>query len=107
MVALRVLAFVVACLGLGISAAAADGDVKEGERIARESCSRCHNVEPKGPFKLHPPSFASIAVYRSVEQIRGRIIFPPLHASMPEIGYMLSPRNVDHVVAYITSLEPR
>jgi mono/diheme cytochrome c family protein len=106
MVALRVLAFVFACLVMAGSAVA-EGDVKDGEKLARESCARCHNVEPKGPFKLHPPSFTAIAVYRSVEQIRGRILFPPLHANMPEIGYLLSPENVDHVVAYITSLESR
>ena len=88
-----------------ISTAFAEGDVDVGEEIARESCVRCHNVEPGGPFKEHPPSFAAIAVYRSEEQIYGRIVFPPLHSSMPQLGYMLSPDNVEHVVAYIRSLE--
>lgn len=85
----------------------ADGDVKEGARIAREACAKCHNVETGGPFKQHPPSFASIAVFRSEEQIYGRIVFPPLHSSMPQIGYTLTPENVNHVVAYIISLEAR
>ena len=66
---------------------------------------RCHNIEADGPFKLHPPSFASIAVYRSPEQIYGRIAFPPLHAGMPQVGYMLTPENMEDVVAYIVSLE--
>ena len=99
------------CYGIlmAISAAPAfaEGDVATGEEIARESCVRCHNVDAGGPFKDHPPSFAAIAVYRSEEQIYGRIMFPPLHASMPEVGYMLTPDNVEHVVAYIRSLEPR
>ena len=83
----------------------ADGDKAEGQKLAREWCVRCHNVEADGPFKEFPPSFASIAVYRSAGQIRGRILFPPLHSGMPQIGYMLTPDNVDHVIAYITSLE--
>ena len=87
------------------SAAFAEGDVAKGAEIAREQCVRCHNVEPDGPFKEHPPSFAAIAVYRSDEQIYGRIVFPPLHAAMPQLGYMLTPDNVEHLVAYIRSLE--
>ena len=89
------------------TAASAEGDVLAGGELAREYCVRCHNVEPDGPFKLHPPSFASIAVYRSEGQIRGRILFPPLHSSMPQIGYMLVPKNVDDIVAYIISLEKK
>jgi mono/diheme cytochrome c family protein len=92
---------------LSVSTAFAEGDVATGEEIARESCVRCHNVERDGPFKEHPPSFAAIAIYRSEEQIYGRIMFPPLHSAMPEIGYMLTPDNVEHLVAYIQSLEAR
>ena len=87
------------------TAASAEGDAEAGEALAREYCVRCHNVDPEGPFKQHPPSFASIAVYRSEGQVRGRILFPPLHSSMPEISYMLVPENVDDVIAYIMSLE--
>lgn len=94
-------------MAISASAAFAEGDVATGEEIARESCVRCHNVDAGGPFKEHPPSFAAIALYRSEEQIYGRIMFPPLHSSMPEVGYMLTPDNVEHVVAYIRSLEPR
>ena len=36
---------------ISTSAALAEGDVATGEEIARESCVRCHNVEPDGPFK--------------------------------------------------------
>ncbi len=85
--------------------AVAEGDADAGRIFALDHCARCHNVEPDGPFKLYPPSFASIAVYRSEGQIRGRMLFPPLHSSMPELGYMLVPENVDDVLAYILSLE--
>ncbi len=88
-------------------AAASDGLEFEGQQLAREWCSRCHNVEPGGPFKKFPPSFASIAVYRSSEQIRARIIVPPLHSNMPNVAAILTPDNVDHLVKYIVSLEGR
>ena len=96
-----------ASMTIFVSAAFAEGNVNTGAELARESCVRCHNVEPNGPFKEHPPSFAAIAVFRSDEQIYGRIMFPPLHAGMPQLGYMLTPDNVKHLVAYIRSLEAR
>ena len=93
-------------LAVFASHAHAEGDVTEGERLAREICARCHNVEPDGPFKLFPPSFASIAVYRPAEDIRWKIIAPPLHTDMPQLSYFyLAPDNIGHLVAYITSLE--
>ena len=92
-------------LSLFASHVHAEGDPAIGEELARENCVRCHNIEPKGAFKQHPPSFAAIAVYRSEDQIYGRIVFPPLHAGMPQIGYMLTPNNIKHLVAYIQSLE--
>lgn len=99
------------CCGILItivsSAAFADGDAAKGGEIARESCVQCHNVEPDGPFMQQPPSFAAIAVYRSDEQIYGRISYPPLHSVMPVIGFLLTPENIDHLVAYIRSLEAR
>lgn len=94
-------------LALTATNSMAEGDVEAGKKFAREWCSRCHNVEPDGPFKLYPPSFASIAVYRSKEQIHGRMMFPPLHSGMPQLGYMLMPENVEDVLAYIMSLEKK
>ncbi|MEX0345763.1 MAG: cytochrome c [Rhizobiaceae bacterium] len=85
--------------------ARAEGDAQNGQSLAREWCARCHNVEPNGPFKLHPPSFASIAVYRSEDQVRSRIAFPPVHTIMPQIAYILTPENIDDLVTYIVSLE--
>ena len=88
-----------------VSNAYAQGDAAEGESIANKICTRCHNVKASGPFKQYPPSFAAIAVFRSADQIYERIVLPPLHSSMPQIGTMLMPENIDHLVAYITSLE--
>ena len=86
-------------------AADAEGDVAKGRELAEQWCTRCHDIEPGGPFKLYPPSFASIAVYRSPDQIWGRILFPPLHSNMEGVSYFMEPKNVDDLVAYIVSLE--
>ena len=83
----------------------AEGDALNGQSLAREWCARCHNVDQGGPFKLYPPSFASIAVYRSEDQVRSRIAFPPVHTIMPQIAYILTPENIDDLVTYIVSLE--
>ena len=104
---LRLTALILLGLGLSISGAAAQGDAAEGEKIVRKGCAQCHNVEPNGPFKQFPPSFASIAVYRSVDQIRSRILYPPLHSSMPQLSFIFLPNNVDDIIAYITSLEKK
>lgn len=94
-----------ACIALAMPAWA-EGDPAAGARIARESCAICHNVERGGPFKLNPPSFAAIAVYRSDNQIRNRILYPDVHSPMRRaIGFVFSIENVEDLVAYIRSLE--
>jgi mono/diheme cytochrome c family protein len=86
------------------SSAAQDESIEMGRMIADEYCSRCHNIEPNGSFKLETPSFAAIAKYRSAEQVRRRII-RPIHERMPRyIDYMIG-GNIDDMVAYIMSLE--
>lgn len=81
------------------------GNVASGKALAEEHCTRCHDISADGPFKLHPPSFASIAVYRSAEQIEGRIQFPSLHSAMPQMAYFMTPENIQDLVAYIVSLD--
>ena len=80
------------------------GDVEMGRDIANEYCIACHDVSPTGAFKQEPPSFAAIAVYRSGEQIRARII-NPIHESMPDYKRYMIGGNIDDMVAYIQSLE--
>jgi len=83
----------------------AEDAVERGRTLAQEYCVACHDISADGAFKTYPPSFASIAVFRSDDQIRGRIIFPPSHSTMPQIGYLLEPESVRDLVAYIRSLE--
>lgn len=81
------------------------GDATAGRDIAEEFCVRCHDIADGGEMKTYPPSFDSISVFRSTEQIRARIIFPDLHSSMPAWGTFLDMGQVADVVAYIRSLE--
>lgn len=105
---MRLYALALAAFSLMLAASAqAGGDVASGEALARDHCIRCHDVGPGGGFKQHPPSFASIAVFRPPDQIKGRILFPVRHANMPQLGYVLSPQDVDDLVVYIMSLEAR
>jgi mono/diheme cytochrome c family protein len=91
-------------LALAFPAAAA-GDAVSGLKIAQENCARCHNVEKGGPFKLRPPGFQSIAIYRGSDDIWARIIAPSPHSGMPEVQWMLTRRQVEDLVAYIVSLD--
>ena len=86
----------------GIAGAA---DIEAGRATSEEWCTDCHVIGADGAFKQDTPSFAAIAVYRSEEQIRQRIMFPAVHAAMPRMGLVLDPRTIDNLVAYIASLE--
>ncbi len=104
------LARIVGAAGVALSLAcnaamAEEGDAGAGLKIARERCARCHNVEKGGAFKLHPPSFQAIAIYRDRPDIWGRIVAPSPHISMPDMQWVLSPGQVQDLLAYITSLD--
>lgn len=98
----RMLAMI-AATGLALPVAAQDVDL--GREIAEEHCVRCHDIEDGGAMKTYPPSFDSISIFRSEEQIRARVIFPDLHSSMPQWWSFLTMEQVADVVAYIMSLE--
>lgn len=87
-----------------ITGVALAGDVEMGRDIALEYCIACHDISATGPFKQEPPSFAAIAVYRTAEQIRARIV-NPIHDDMPDYTRYMIGGNIDDMVAYITSLE--
>jgi mono/diheme cytochrome c family protein len=90
---------------LPLAAPASSADAALGRSLAEQWCSKCHNIERGAPFKLQPPSFASIAVYRDADSIRGKIIVP--HVGMPEMNWVLQPEDMDNLVAYIVSLETK
>jgi mono/diheme cytochrome c family protein len=90
-------------IALAQSPACAQGDPEAGQNLAADWCSRCHDIGRQGQMKQDPPSFAAIAIYRSPDQIRDKIIAP--HVAMPQVAQVLD-LNVDDLVAYITSLAP-
>lgn len=92
-------------LALALSTAAAAGDPAAGHAIAKDSCSRCHDIEKGGAFKKRPPSFQSIAIYRAADDVWARVIAPSPHSGMPDTQWTLTPDQVQDVVAYITSLD--
>lgn len=87
------------------STAMAAGDAAKGYKTAKANCARCHNIEKGAGFKLMPPSFQSVAIYRTAEDIWSRIIAPSPHRGMPDTTWMLSPDDIQDLVAYITSLD--
>ncbi|WP_343081823.1 cytochrome c [Ostreiculturibacter nitratireducens] len=94
-----------AALACGAFPALAQGDVEAGRALAEENCARCHDIEPGGAMKTMPPSFASIAAFRTADEITGRIWFPPMHSRMPPMHMILTPQDVDSLTDYIVSLE--
>ena len=95
--------FTMVC-AFGAPALGQEGDVDQGRLLAEENCARCHNIEPGGPMRMHPPSFAAIGQFRPAEQIPGRIWFPAMHAVMPPTTSLLAPEDVADLTAYIVSL---
>jgi mono/diheme cytochrome c family protein len=92
-------------LSIAFAAPASSQDVARGLATAQEMCARCHVITKGAAFKLKPPSFQSIAIYRTVEDIWSRIISPSPHSSMPDMQWQLSSEQVQDLVAYITSLD--
>ncbi|MCB1492448.1 MAG: cytochrome c [Rhodobiaceae bacterium] len=101
----RTMLAVAAACAMVSAPAFASGNAEQGAKVAAEHCARCHDISPDGKFKQYPPSFASIAVFRAEDQIRGRILYPPQHASMPQLGFVLTREEIDDLVAYIVSLD--
>ena len=89
----------------GLAAGPALADAEVGAELAEMWCIGCHDIEPGGANKTYPPSFASIAWFREGTQIRARILYPPVHAAMPNMMAVLSPEQVVDLVDYIQSLE--
>jgi len=86
-------------------ASAQEADPEAGFTIAQEFCASCHTIGPDLYFKQEPPSFASIALYRTDRGIRNRILAP--HIGMPTLGpILLDGDKLEDLIAYIRSLDP-
>ena len=92
-------------LSAGAAWAQAEGGPVRGQAIAQAQCARCHDIAKGADFKKMPPSFQSIAIYRTKPDIWSRIIAPSPHAAMPEMTWTLTADQVQDVLAYILSLD--
>ena len=102
---MRMIPFVVAVVLWGVSAAAAQGDPRNGRAIARSWCTGCHLVEPSGLGSDTAPPFAVIAndPARTAPRLKRWLADP--HPPMPNLK--LTPREIDDVVAYLESLKKK
>ena len=98
-----VLSALVAMTMVASQTAFADGDVMEGERIAKDWCSSCHEVGSGPNSDTSAPSFATVANTRllSVDYLDAWLINPkpPMHT------FKLSRPMVSNLVAYMRTLE--
>lgn len=79
--------------------------IAAGKRTAEANCSRCHNIEPGGAFKLYPPSFTAIAKYYEPSVIEMKIMYPNHAILMPQFHTFMFKENLENLVGYIVSLD--
>ena len=84
------------------------GDVTEGRRIAEVYCARCHAIGAEGE-STHPlsPPFRTLSRAYPVNALQEAFAEGILvgHPDMPE--FQLEPAQIDDLLAYIQSIQPR
>lgn len=100
--------FCLALLGgafASLSASAFAADAKHGKTIAARWCAACHVVaSDQKSASADVPPFADIALRRTDPKALANFLADP-HPKMPDMH--LSRREIDDIVAYIRSLDPR
>lgn len=84
------------------------GDIAEGRRLAEIHCARCHDIGAEGDSR-HPsaPRFRMLSLnypVTALEEAFGEGILVG-HPAMPE--FRLEPAQIDHLLAYIESVQER
>jgi mono/diheme cytochrome c family protein len=100
------LALVVAltCFG-GAPSAEAGGDAARGAAIAKRWCANCHVVSAdQKSGKVDVPTFADVARRQPDDRALANFLVDP-HPPMPNLN--LSRQEIDDVVSYIRSLDPK
>lgn len=83
------------------------GSVMQGQELAQTVCAECHAVGPgaiRSP-NAHAPTFDSIVRTAGMTPMAIRVWLRSAHKEMPNI--MLSPDEIDNVIAYLASLKER
>ena len=85
-------------------------DAKAGERVAQAYCVRCHDISahPKSDPATRsggPPPFVGVIKARELteEKMRGLLRLP--HGEMNTV--MLAQRDIDDVIAFVMSRQPK
>lgn len=99
-------AVVMAAVGIiWLSGVAKAGDARQGATIARRWCAACHVVDPDQLSAFaDAPSFSDIALRRTDRRQLANFLANP-HPPMPDMH--LSRKEIDDIVTYIRSLDPR
>jgi len=82
---------------------AAAQDVKAGLRLAKRSCSACHEIGKAPAQNVVSPPFAAIARMPSTTAISLNAFLSTPHHRMPD--YILTHQEIADVSAYILSLK--
>jgi mono/diheme cytochrome c family protein len=81
------------------------GEAQKGAVIAKRWCASCHVVSKDQTSAVaDAPSFFDIALRRTDRKALSNFLVDP-HPPMPDMH--LSRREIDDIVAYIRSLDPR
>lgn len=86
------------------SAPAAAGDANSGLGLARQWCVNCHIIDRSGGGSDAAPPFTAIAADPDKDSAYLQAWLATPHVQMPAMP--LSRRDIDDLVAYITSLDP-
>lgn len=99
---MRLIGWIIAVLVASHVAASAQ-DIAAGQALARKQCSGCHYAgkEAKPPFGF-APAFTKIARTKGMTETSIQVYLTTQHEVMP--NYVLSPKEVRDVAAYIASL---
>ncbi|MFM8647552.1 MAG: c-type cytochrome [Methylocystis sp.] len=90
---------------MGVLSPSWAGDVRHGEIIAQRWCAACHVVVPdQSGAWADAPSFSDIARRRVDKDALAHFLIDP-HPPMPDMH--LSRQEIDDIVSYIRSLDPR
>ncbi|MEK4032859.1 cytochrome c [Methylocystis sp. IM3] len=88
-----------------IAVPAAAGDAQKGAAIAKRWCASCHVVsKDQSSANADAPSFFDVAKRRTDRKQLGNFLMDP-HPPMPDMH--LSRKEIEDIVSYIRSLDPR
>ena len=81
------------------------GNQEAGHRLVQRWCAECHVVDTSGQGSDAAPAFTEIAQQHGKDEHWLRAWLTAPHPPMPNLN--LSRVQIDNIIAYLRSLEPR